>query len=114
MKEEKFEKPKSMTEATRRQVHDALEIFFSELNALKDCRLDFAVQVHVAKKIACSIGEVKGAKFSPKNISIDTYRLGIFGLNMLWKYQLKRSLVFQVQGICLMIEVERLLLNLLK
>ncbi|KAI8330270.1 hypothetical protein BD560DRAFT_61828 [Blakeslea trispora] len=80
------------------------KILFSELSALKDCRPDFAVKVQA-------------------NNTIINSRLGIFGMNMLWKYQLKNSMLFQVhgqevvlwmcaihQGICLMIEVERILL----
>ncbi|KAI8328657.1 hypothetical protein EDC96DRAFT_530294 [Choanephora cucurbitarum] len=99
------------------------KILFSELSALKDCRPDFAVKVQANNTIINSIGEIKGTKSCPESVALDTYRLGIFGMNMLWKYQLKNSMVFHVhgqemvlwmctihQGICLMIEVERILL----
>ncbi|KAI8330273.1 hypothetical protein BD560DRAFT_61896 [Blakeslea trispora] len=99
------------------------KILFSELSALKDCRPDFAVKVQANNTIINSIGEIKGTKSCPESVALDTYRLGIFGMNMLWKYQLKNSMLFQVhgqevvlwmcaihQGICLMIEVERILL----
>ncbi|KAI8380556.1 hypothetical protein EDC96DRAFT_539885 [Choanephora cucurbitarum] len=71
-----------------------------QLNSSNDESPDFAVQVRSAKKIISSIGEVKGAKSCHKSVSLNTYRLGLFGLNMLWKYGSKNSLAFQIQSSC--------------
>ena len=75
------------------------KIFFSKLGASKDCSTDFVVQVQGNERIINSISNIKGAKACPESVARNTYRFGLFGLNMIWKYESKSSSVFQIQCI---------------
>ncbi|KAI8363879.1 hypothetical protein BD560DRAFT_176471 [Blakeslea trispora] len=99
--------------------HGYNEILFNT-EALSNCRPDYVVSVGASDEdeVINVIGEIKGEEGRLDYVSLDTYRLGVFGLHSLWRYNLKNTLCFQVKGqeftfflcslslgICTMIEV---------
>ncbi|KAI8348830.1 hypothetical protein EDC96DRAFT_567606 [Choanephora cucurbitarum] len=81
--------------------HDAYgcnKVLFPSFGALKQCRPDFVVQIQGQDNPFNVAIEIKEAKASKEKCYLDTYRLGLFGLKMLWEYKLENSLVIQVVG----------------
>ncbi|OBZ80400.1 hypothetical protein A0J61_11551, partial [Choanephora cucurbitarum] len=79
--------------------HGYNKILF-DTDALKNRCPDYIVEVGTGEDdlIVNLVAEVKGENSKKSGVSLDTYRLGLFGLHMLWKYKLKNSLVLQVEG----------------
>ena len=82
--------------------HDAYgcnKVLFPSFDALKQCRPDFVVQVQGQDTLYNVAIEIKEGKASKEKCHLDTYRLGLFGLKMLWEHKLENSLVIQVVGV---------------
>ncbi|KAI8329287.1 hypothetical protein EDC96DRAFT_529549 [Choanephora cucurbitarum] len=106
--------------------HDAYgcnKVLFPSFDALKQCRPDFVVRVQGQNDLFNVAIEIKEAKASKEKCYLDTYRLGLFGLKMLWEHKLENSLVIQVvgadvtfflcfllSGVCVMMEVDTITL----
>ncbi|OBZ80802.1 hypothetical protein A0J61_11150 [Choanephora cucurbitarum] len=78
--------------------HGCNSILF-DCDALKRCRPEFVVEVDNEESFVNVAGEIKGEKSCPERLALGVYRLGVFGLHMLWKSRMKNSLVFQAEGI---------------
>lgn len=44
------------------------------------------------------VGELKCASAPKESVALDLFRLGVFGVEMLFEYNLKSSIVFQAVG----------------
>ncbi|KAI8366966.1 hypothetical protein EDC96DRAFT_507659 [Choanephora cucurbitarum] len=72
---------------------------FSSTHPLAACRPDYAVEVDEGVQLINCIGEVKPDYASPTMVSLDTFRLGLFSLGLMEKYNLKSVLSFQAVGL---------------
>ncbi|KAI8377277.1 hypothetical protein BD560DRAFT_390629 [Blakeslea trispora] len=106
--------------------HDVVgynKVLFPASVAAKNCRPDIIVEVVSPKALVNVVGEVKCASAPKESVALDLFRLGVFGVEMLFEYNLKSSIVFQAvgnelvffvcflfSGFCVMLEVESLIL----
>ncbi|KAI8390110.1 hypothetical protein BD560DRAFT_379945 [Blakeslea trispora] len=69
------------------------KVLFPGCPAVEKCR----PEVDDQKPYVNLVGEIKGESSEKEGVSLDTCRLGAFGLHMLWEYNLKHSFVFQAK-----------------
>ncbi|KAI8366362.1 hypothetical protein EDC96DRAFT_179573 [Choanephora cucurbitarum] len=73
-------------------------VIFKDYSHVKNCRPDYLVEVQEGEDFINAVGEIKCSSTAPKKVALDKYRLALFGVSMLWSFNLKNSMVFQVVG----------------